>query len=96
MKRWERKTVKAHNLILTAIVEIGNAVKLLAKSLGFKNYEKFGAVFAGRGEIIFVTFYDCGLDLELDIETMSEMTKQQVIDEFETSEECMLVMKDMY
>lgn len=96
MKRWEKKTVKAHNLILTAIEEIDEAAKLLAKSLGFKNYDKFGAVFAGRGETVFITFCDAGLSLELDIETMSEMTKKQVIQEFETMEEDVSVLTQMY
>lgn len=97
MKRWEKKAVKAHNLILTAIEEIDEAAKLLAKNLGFKNYNNFGAVFAGRGETAFVTFCDTGLSLELDLQTMSGMTKRQVIQEFETmQEDDVSVLSQMY
>ena len=96
MKRWEMAVQKAKDCLEIAKEEVEKSAKLLAKSLGFKNYDKFSATMAGNGSTIFVGFYECGYDLELDIEIMSEMSKQQIIDEFETSEECMLVMKEMY
>ncbi len=96
MKRWEMAVKKAKDSLEIAREEVEKSAKLLAKSLGFKNYDKFCATMAGNGSTILVGFYECGYDLELDIETMSGMTKQQVIDEFKTSEECMLVMKEMY
>ncbi len=96
MKRWEMAVKKAKDSLEIAKEEVEKSAKLLAKSLGFKNYDKFNATMAGNGSTIIVGFYECGYDLELDIETMSGMSKQQVIDEFETSEECMLVMKEMY
>lgn len=96
MKRWEIAVKKAKDSLEIAREEVNKSAKLLAKSIGFKNYDKFCATIAGNGSIIFVGFYDCGYDLELDIEKMSGMSKRQIIDEFETSKECMLVIKDMF
>lgn len=88
MKRWEIAVKKAKDSLEIARENVEKSVKLLAKSLVFKNYDKFCATMAGNGSTMY--------DLELDIETMSGMTKRQIIDEFETSEECMLVIKDMF
>ena len=73
MKRWEIAVKKAKDSLEIAREEVNKSAKLLAKSIGFKNYDKFCATIAGNGSIIFVGFYDCGYDLELDIEKMSGM-----------------------
>lgn len=96
MERWKYALQKAKNSLLLVEVEVKRAAQLLAKSIGFYNYDKFGGRMAADGSTIFVDFYGCGYDLELDIETMSEMSKQQIIDKFKESEECMLVIKDMF
>lgn len=96
MKRWKIAVQKANKCLDIACEEVEKSAKLLAKSIGFKNYDKFCATMAGNGSTILVGFYECGYDLELDIETMSRMSKQQIIDEFKKSEECMLVIKDMF
>ena len=84
MERWKQRVESAKLQLQNAQDLICKAAQDLAKKLGFKNYEMFSATFAGRGETVFVVFDNEGLQLELDIETMSEMTKKQVQDEFET------------
>lgn len=84
MERWKQRVESAKIALDNAQSLIDGAAQDIAKKLGFKNYRLFSAVFAGRGDVVLVTFDTEGAQLELDIETMAGMTKKQVQDEFET------------